>query len=47
MSRPKKILAMAFPETITDENIMEKFGANIKIVTEDELNEQSTTANNV
>lgn len=39
MSRPKKILAMAFPETITDENIIEKFGENIKIVTQDELNE--------
>lgn len=39
MSRPKKILAMGFPETITDENIIVKFGENIKIVTEDELNE--------
>jgi superfamily I DNA/RNA helicase len=39
MSRPKKVLAMAFPDTITDENIIEKFGENIKIVTEDELNE--------
>jgi DNA helicase-2/ATP-dependent DNA helicase PcrA len=37
MSRPKKVLAMAFPETITDENIIEKFGENIKIVKEDEL----------
>jgi superfamily I DNA/RNA helicase len=39
MSRPKKVLAMAFPDTITDENIIEKFGENIKIVTEDELND--------
>lgn len=39
MSRPKKVLAMAFPDTITDENIIEKFGENIKIVTEDELSE--------
>jgi DNA helicase II / ATP-dependent DNA helicase PcrA len=39
MSRPKKVLAMAFPDTITDENIIAKFGENIKIVTEDELNE--------
>ncbi|MGR7813917.1 UvrD-helicase domain-containing protein [Lacinutrix undariae] len=39
MSRPKKVLAMAFPDTITDENIIAKFGRNIKIVTEDELNE--------
>ncbi|MGJ8759354.1 MAG: UvrD-helicase domain-containing protein [Polaribacter sp.] len=39
MSRPKKVLAMAFPNTITDENIIAKFGENIKIVTEDELNE--------
>ncbi|WP_397300155.1 UvrD-helicase domain-containing protein [Nonlabens ulvanivorans] len=39
MSRPKKILAMAFPETITDENIIEKFGENIKIVAQDELSE--------
>lgn len=39
MSRPKKNLAMAFPETITDENIIDKFGENIKIVTQDELNE--------
>jgi DNA helicase-2/ATP-dependent DNA helicase PcrA len=39
ISRPKKVLAMAFPETITNENLIEKFGENIKIVTEDELNE--------
>lgn len=39
MSRPKKVLAMAFPDTITNENIIEKFGENIRIVTEDEMNE--------
>ena len=38
MSRPKKVLAMAFPETITNENIIRKFGENIKIVSKDELN---------
>lgn len=39
MSRPKKVLSMAFPDIITDENIIEKFGENIRIITEDELNE--------
>ncbi|SDW55949.1 ATP-dependent helicase [Flavobacterium degerlachei] len=39
MSRPKKVLAMAFPNTVTDENIIGKFGKNIRLVTEDELNE--------
>jgi DNA helicase-2/ATP-dependent DNA helicase PcrA len=37
MSRPKKVLAMAFPDTVTNENIIKKFGENIKIVTEAEL----------
>lgn len=37
MSRPKKVLSMAFPNTITDKDIIEKFGENIRIVTEDEL----------
>lgn len=46
MSRPKKVLAMAFPETINDEDIIKKFGENIKIITQDELKEYSTTANN-
>jgi len=39
MSRPKKVLAMAFPDTITDKNIIEKFGENVRIITEGELNE--------
>ncbi|WP_298419782.1 UvrD-helicase domain-containing protein [uncultured Kordia sp.] len=39
MSRPKKILAMAFPDSITDESIFEKFGTDIKIISEDEIKE--------
>ncbi len=39
MSRPKKVLAMAFPEAVTKKNIIAKFAGNIRIVTEDELNE--------
>ncbi len=38
MSRPKKVLAMAFPDTVKDENLIDKFGDNIKIVTEEEFN---------
>lgn len=34
MSRPKKVLAMAFPKTVTDDSIIERFGENIKIVSE-------------
>lgn len=32
LSRPKYLLAMAFPNTISDEKIYEKFGSNIKII---------------
>ena len=38
MSRPKRVLAMAFPNTISDNSLYKKFGTNIKIVTEDEIN---------
>ncbi|RKS53665.1 superfamily I DNA/RNA helicase [Gillisia mitskevichiae] len=38
MSRPRNVLAMAFPETITNEKFIDKFGENIKIVTKEELN---------
>jgi len=37
MSRPRKVLAMAFPETISNEMVFEKFGANIRIITEGEI----------
>ena len=39
MSRPKHLLAMAFPEDLSDDEFREKFGEDIKIVTEQELNE--------
>lgn len=32
MSRPKHLLAMAFPEKITEKQLKEKFGENIKII---------------
>lgn len=38
MSRPKHFLAMTFPETISDAELNKKFGNDIKIVTEQELN---------
>ncbi|HAV02848.1 MAG TPA: hypothetical protein DCW95_06615, partial [Chryseobacterium sp.] len=37
LSRPKYVLAMAFPESITDEKLKAKFGEKIKIIREDEL----------
>ena len=37
LSRPKYLLAMAFPEAITDEELRAKFGENIKIITSKEL----------
>jgi len=37
MSRPKNVLAMAFPDSITDENIIGKFGKNIRIIDDDEI----------
>lgn len=37
MSRPKKLLAMAFPDSLTNEEITRKFGENIMIITEDEI----------
>ncbi|MNK63174.1 hypothetical protein D3C87_823850 [compost metagenome] len=32
LSRPKSLLAMAFPDTISDEVIYTKFGQNLKII---------------
>ena len=37
LSRPKYLLAMAFPESITNEELIIKFGEKIRIVAEDEL----------
>lgn len=37
MSRPKYLLAMAFPEAITDEEIYGKFGTEIKIISNEEM----------
>lgn len=37
LSRPKYLLAMAFPESKTDEELIAKFGENIKIITSKEL----------
>ncbi|SCY74696.1 Superfamily I DNA or RNA helicase [Flavobacterium anhuiense] len=37
LSRPRHLLAMAFPDTITDIDIKEKFGEGIRIVTQEEL----------
>ncbi|WP_407477772.1 3'-5' exonuclease [Elizabethkingia anophelis] len=34
LSRPKYLLAMAFPNTISDAKIYEKFGSNIKIISD-------------
>lgn len=39
MSRPKKVLAMAFPDSVPNESIIEKFGVTIKIISEDEMND--------
>lgn len=39
MSRPKYLLAMAFPTTVTNESIFEKFGKEVSIITEVERNE--------
>lgn len=37
LSRPKHFLAMAFPKSISDKKLTDKFGERIKIVAEDEL----------
>lgn len=37
LSRPRYLLAMAFPDTITDIDLREKFGERIRIVTQQEL----------
>ena len=37
LSRPKQLLAMAFPESITNEDLINRFGEKIRIVEEDEL----------
>jgi DNA helicase-2/ATP-dependent DNA helicase PcrA len=37
LSRPKYLLAMAFPESITTEELINKFGKKIRIVAENEL----------
>lgn len=37
LSRPKHLLAMAFPEKITEEDIKQKFGEGIYVVQSDEL----------
>jgi len=37
LSRPKHLLAMAFPESITNEELISKFGERIRIIEENEL----------
>lgn len=37
LSRPKYLLAMAFPESITNEDLINRFGEKIRIVEENEL----------
>lgn len=37
LSRPKKMLAMVFPESITDKKLKEKFGDRIRIIKDNEL----------
>ncbi|KVV16328.1 ATP-dependent helicase [Flavobacterium sp. TAB 87] len=37
LSRPKHLLAIAFPKSITDEELKKKFGEKIRIIKEDEL----------
>lgn len=37
LSRPKYLLAMAFPDSITDEKIIERFGDKIRIINQNEL----------
>ena len=37
LSRPKYLLAMAFPDSIKDIDLKKKFGEAIKIVTQEEL----------
>lgn len=37
LSRPKHLLAMAFPESITNEDLINRFGEKIRIVEENEL----------
>lgn len=38
LSRPKTTLAMAFPDSIKDNDLKDKFGGKIRIITEKELN---------
>jgi DNA helicase II / ATP-dependent DNA helicase PcrA len=47
LSRPKHLLAMAFPESISEEDIKAKFGLGITIVSSEELENGAQTANNV
>lgn len=47
LSRPKQLLCMAFPDKISEEKIKEKFGGNIKFISDDclrKLNSVNTTA---
>lgn len=37
LSRPKHLLAMAFPDSITDDELLEKLGNKIRIITQAEL----------
>jgi DNA helicase II / ATP-dependent DNA helicase PcrA len=41
MSRPKHLLAMAFPNSISDSDLKNKFGDNINIIADLELNNQN------
>src|SRR5690606_5417322 len=37
LSRPKFVLAMAFPKSVSEKKLKEKFGEDIKIIAENEL----------
>lgn len=39
MSRPKHLLAMAFPSSVSEDDLKKKFGSNIKIVSDMEISE--------
>jgi DNA helicase II / ATP-dependent DNA helicase PcrA len=43
LSRPKHLLAMAFPETISEDEIYEKFGNKVTIFTNDEIEKLTKT----
>lgn len=39
LSRPRHLLAMAFPHSVTDNELKQKFGNEIRIIKEEELNQ--------